>query len=289
MGKYFSRIFGKKPEPTKEVPISIPKHPKFLTIHEHCQLPDSQKNTTGIYALDCFLNSKPVYKKQNLFLFWSKDFAEWRLRSHFGFDDLARAVCPLEFENPKLCNPWKVYDYDNDTWSHIVLRITSPKDVFPKKVHLKALVSLEYNANVAGTYEQVTDFKYNHRPVYRKRNYVLFWHEESETWRISNRIESSTSCHAFSKSLVVNPEDTTEWQLYTGKDKKFDNGLIEVVRGTELKSDTICVACQERKCNICLVPCGHVVYCNTCAIKAKHMPCPVCRAEIDIFQKMYGL
>lgn len=43
-----------------------------------------------------------------------------------------------------------------------------------------------------------------------------------------------------------------------------------------------CVACLDLQANVCLIPCGHVCLCTSCAEKLPHpKTCPMCRMAIE--------
>lgn len=49
-----------------------------------------------------------------------------------------------------------------------------------------------------------------------------------------------------------------------------------------VSSEDACAVCMERHKTIALMPCGHVVFCNSCfavAGKSGALNCPICRAE----------
>ena len=49
----------------------------------------------------------------------------------------------------------------------------------------------------------------------------------------------------------------------------------------------MCRICFQHNINTCLVPCGHMVACLSCAERLREEPCPICRRAVDIVQKTY--
>lgn len=49
-----------------------------------------------------------------------------------------------------------------------------------------------------------------------------------------------------------------------------------------------CVICLDTKAVHCLIPCGHICYCNTCiTIKDLKPECPICRLKVQSTQKLF--
>jgi len=48
----------------------------------------------------------------------------------------------------------------------------------------------------------------------------------------------------------------------------------------EVTSDNVCAVCFENPINVCLIPCGHVAICSSCANRLRPPSCPICRTHI---------
>lgn len=51
------------------------------------------------------------------------------------------------------------------------------------------------------------------------------------------------------------------------------------------KSVIICKICYEEECNVCFVPCGHVISCAKCSMNVSN--CPMCRTSIHNIVRLY--
>ena len=49
----------------------------------------------------------------------------------------------------------------------------------------------------------------------------------------------------------------------------------------------MCRICFQHNINTCLVPCGHVVACLSCAERLGDEPCPICKQPVAFVQKTY--
>ena len=49
----------------------------------------------------------------------------------------------------------------------------------------------------------------------------------------------------------------------------------------------VCKICFQHKINTCLVPCGHMVACLSCAQRLREEPCSICKQAVDFVQKTY--
>jgi len=45
-------------------------------------------------------------------------------------------------------------------------------------------------------------------------------------------------------------------------------------------SDNVCTVCFDNPINVCLLPCGHVAICSSCANRLRPPNCPICRTHI---------
>ena len=56
-------------------------------------------------------------------------------------------------------------------------------------------------------------------------------------------------------------------------------------RAKEVDEQGLCSLCIEFPANVVLLPCGHVCMCHACSIKMQDQCCPICRGEVERFQR----
>ena len=102
----------------------------------------------------------------------------------------------------------------------------------------------------------------------------------------------------FFDELLASAPDYCEWVSSLKKDPGAFGPLIEYMERARQREDEpakkkqrvdadMCKICYENDINTCLVPCGHMVACLSCAERLREEPCSICKQAVDFVQKTY--
>ena len=103
----------------------------------------------------------------------------------------------------------------------------------------------------------------------------------------------------FFDELLASAPDYCEWVSSLKKDPGAFGPLIKYMERARQREDEepapkkqrvdadMCKICYQADINTCLVPCGHVVACLSCAERLGDEPCPICKQPVAFVQKTY--
>jgi len=60
---------------------------------------------------------------------------------------------------------------------------------------------------------------------------------------------------------------------------------VKAAKEKEAVNSKVCVICEEKECNTAVLFCGHMSFCEECALPLKI--CPICRTEVAKTQRIY--
>lgn len=98
---------------------------------------------------------------------------------------------------------------------------------------------------------------------------------------ISNR-HNIVNGYLYSNDAIINNSTN---KSETEKRKCLDIKCDEI----EDNPDNACIICLNNKKKCAAIPCGHFMFCISCAIDIEKdkLPCPTCRKNVDFFNIMY--
>ena len=75
----------------------------------------------------------------------------------------------------------------------------------------------------------------------------------------------------------------------TQKRERSDAGpdTDEPSKKQQTEGEKTCVVCVDNPAEVCFVPCGHMITCCRCAPRASENGCPMCRADVGFYLKVY--
>ncbi|CAD5221774.1 unnamed protein product [Bursaphelenchus okinawaensis] len=109
---------------------------------------------------------------------------------------------------------------------------------------------------------------------------IVFYRESHGSLRIMFGTDQKRA-----EPLYVQINEKMDTFVFQCEEKFLNSSLIELLDTHDLlndapPSDSSCVVCHDRKSTVACIPCGHIVYCTTCA---KHQLnfCPVCNKVVN--------
>ena len=95
--------------------------------------------------------------------------------------------------------------------------------------------------------------------------------------------------------------DTAEMQKALAEVEKLRHALEEEARGLRVsledvtaeraarKAERACVVCLDKDAIHAAMPCGHLVLCEACVVGLKGHKCPMCRAKVKSYLRIFNL